>query len=117
MRAYRHLLGMLLIIFITVQCSSDDGNEDVLPPVSGPIADFGSNTTTIRAGTSVQFVNRSTNATSFEWTFEGGTPATSTEVEPFISYAATGTFSVSLTATNDDGTNTMNKENFITVVD
>ncbi|MBT8264544.1 MAG: hypothetical protein KJN75_04335, partial [Muriicola sp.] len=79
MKAYRHLFGLLLIIFLTVQCSSDDGNEDNLPPVAGPIADFASNTTTIRAGTGVQFVNRSTNGTSFEWSFEGGTPATSTE--------------------------------------
>ena len=118
MKAYLNLLGMLLIICTTVQCSSDDStNENIPPAVSSPIADFASNTTTIRVGTSVQFVNRSTNATSFEWSFAGGTPATSTEVEPFIAYNALGTYSVSLTAINADGTNTLNKENFINVVE
>ena len=117
MKTYLNLLGILLIICTTVQCSSDDSTNENLPPVSSPIADFASNTTTIRVGTSVQFVNRSTNATSFEWSFTGGTPATSTEVEPFIAYNAVGTYSVSLTAINADGTNTLNKENFINVVE
>jgi len=117
MKVYRNLLGMLLIIFISVQCGSDDSPNENLPPVANPIADFDSNTTTIRAGTSVQFVNRSTNGTSFEWSFPGGTPDTSTEVEPFIRYDMVGTYSVSLTAINDDGTNTLTKENFINVVE
>ena len=118
MKSYRSLLGILLIIFTTIQCSSDDSSgDDLLPPVVNPIADFASNTTTIRVGTGVQFVNRSTNGTSFEWSFDGGTPATSTEVEPFIVYNNLGTYSVSLTAINADGTNTLNKENFINVVE
>jgi len=116
MKTYRNLLGMLLIIFISVQCGSDDSTNEDLPIGANPIADFDSNTTTIRASTSVQFVNISTNGTSFEWSFPGGTPDTSTEVEPFIGYDTVGTYSVSLTAINENGTNTITKENYINVV-
>ena len=70
---------------MTIQCSSDDGDNDpIMQATSPPIADFDALSTTIRIGTRVQFVNGSTNATSFQWTFPGGTPATSTELEPFI---------------------------------
>ena len=46
---------------------------------------------------------------SWEWRFEGGTPATSTERNPSVIYDAPGRFDVSLTVTDADGqTNTKN---------
>jgi PKD repeat protein len=118
MRTVKKIFVLLILAGLAANCSKDNSSDSPTPPaVSNPIADFASNTTTIRAGTSVQFVNGSTNATSFEWSFPGGTPETSTEVEPFIKYNTAGTYSVSLKAINAEGTNTLNKENFINVVE
>lgn len=44
--------------------------------------------------------------TSWSWTFEGGSPATSSLEEPTVSWSSTGTYTVSLTATNAFGSDT-----------
>ena len=118
MKTFKILFGLLFIALVTIQCSSDEGDDNpMMQATSPPIADFNALSTTIRIGTRVQFVNGSTNATSFQWTFPGGTPATSMELEPLIRYDAVGTYDVSLTAINSDGENTLTRENFIIVVD
>lgn len=116
MKTTKKLFSLILLAFLTVQCSNDEG-DDTNTVGSPPVADFDALATTIRAGTRVQFVNGSTNATSFEWTFEGGTPGTSIEVEPSIEYQVAGTYDVTLTAINSEAENTLLLENFITVVD
>jgi PKD repeat protein len=81
-----------------------------------PIAEFTANTTSITEGGSVQFTDQSTNnPTSWAWTFTGGTPATSAAQNPSVTYSTAGTYTVSLTATNSAGSNTMTKTNYITV--
>jgi PKD repeat protein len=55
----------------------------------------------------VQFNNQSSaNATSFAWTFPGGTPASSTETSPTVTWTQPGTYTVTLVATNAGGSNT-----------
>lgn len=41
-----------------------------------------------------------------QWVFEGGIPATSTDPDPLVFYTTSGTFDVTLTATNPLGTDT-----------
>ncbi len=81
-----------------------------------PIADFQADHTVIPTGHFVNFYSLSFGPpTTYEWTFEGGTPASSNEMNPAnIVYATEGTFDVSLTVTNDLGSNTMTKEDYIT---
>lgn len=68
-------------------------------------------------GTSVTFTNQSLfSPTTYQWSFPGGTPATSTSVSPSITYQTPGTYSVTLTATNAQGTDTFTQENYITVL-
>lgn len=117
MKPTKTLFSLILILLLHVQCSDDDGNDNMMQATSPPIADFDALATTIRIGTRVQFVNGSTNATTFLWSFPGGTPSSSTELEPFIQYEAVGTYDVSLTAINSEGENIRTRENFITVVD
>lgn len=83
-----------------------------------PVANFKANKTSVCVGTPVIYSNLSqVGATgSVSWTFEGGNPATSTSTAPSVTYATPGTYSVSLTATNPDGTNTLNRTSYITVV-
>ena len=67
-------------------------------------------------GTCTDFNNLSLNATSFLWTFAGANPSTSTDVSPTnICYNTPGTYTVSLIATNANGSDTLTLNNFITV--
>lgn len=82
-----------------------------------PVADFSANFTAISAGGSVVFTNQSTyNPTSWSWTFTGGTPASfNGQNPPSITYNTPGTYPVSLTVTNANGTDTETKAGYIVV--
>ena len=81
-----------------------------------PVADFSANVTTIEAGQSVTFTDLSTNEpTSWNWTFAGGSPASSTVQTPTVTYNTPGVYEVSLTAANTAGSNTKTVSAFITV--
>ncbi len=51
----------------------------------------------------VNFTDNGTDATSWSWTFEGGTPATSDQQNPVVTYDAGGVYSVSLLVTTGSG--------------
>lgn len=63
----------------------------------------------------VDFVDKTKNyPTSWEWTFDGGIPANSTAQNPQgISYDASGSFDVTLTATNTAGTQPKTVSGFV----
>jgi PKD repeat protein len=83
-----------------------------------PLADLTSSKTTICSGSSITYTDMSQygGTGSIAWVFEGGSPATSTAVSPVVTYNTPGTYSVSLTATNAYGSNTLSKVSYITVV-
>lgn len=81
-----------------------------------PVADFSASATTITEGQTVTFTSTSSNnPTSLSWSFDGGSPSTSTEASPVVTYNTAGTYQVSLTATNAYGQDTETKTNYITV--
>lgn len=82
-----------------------------------PVADFYANKKGVCVGNSTTFFDNSEVGASgtYSWTFQGGTPATSTATSQAVTYSAPGTYSVSLTVTNPNGTNTANKVSYITV--
>ncbi|MBI2270734.1 MAG: PKD domain-containing protein [Bacteroidetes bacterium] len=81
-----------------------------------PVADFSANKTKICIGDTVKFTDQSTRQpTSWLWSFSGGTPSTSTLQNPSVKYNSSGTYSVSLTATNSSGSATQSFNNYITV--
>jgi len=83
-----------------------------------PIADFTATPTTIYAGETVSFTDMSTNnPTSWNWSFSGGTPTSSTTQNPQVVYNSPGTYNVSLTVSNAFGTDTKTKIKYITVLD
>lgn len=55
--------------------------------------------------------------TSWTWTFEGGTPATSEKENPTVIYETPGSYDVTLTASNAYGTSTVTKKDYIIVGD
>ncbi|MBI9055631.1 MAG: T9SS type A sorting domain-containing protein [Bacteroidales bacterium] len=93
-----------------------DGPAGAVPTV--PVANFSASSTTVSESGSVNFTSTSTGSpTSYSWTFEGGTPATSTAQNPTVTYSTIGTYNVSLTVTNSEGNDTETKTDYITVQD
>jgi PKD repeat protein len=88
------------------------------PPVAcAPIADFYSDGQRICAGSSVTFSDESFNGSpnSWNWTFTGGTPSSSTVQNPTVTYANPGVYTVTMTASNAAGSDAVTKTSFITV--
>ena len=83
---------------------------------SAPVASFTADNVNICVGQSVQFTSTSTGApTSYSWTFQGGTPGTSTTQNPSVTFNTAGTYTVSLTVSNANGNNTATQTGYITV--
>jgi uncharacterized repeat protein (TIGR01451 family) len=80
-----------------------------------PVAAF-SATTSLCPTDCINFTNNSLNATSWQWSFAGASPSTSTDQNPVgICYAAAGAFEVSLIATDGITSNTLTLPNYIVV--
>jgi len=97
---------------------SDGASMDVIAscPITPPVSNFTGTPTALCVGSSVTFTDTSTAAPSvWNWSFPGGTPATSTEQHPTVVYNTAGTFSVTLVATNFNGSSTKTLPNYITV--
>jgi PKD repeat protein len=89
-------------------------NGTVLNP---PFADFSSNESVICQGSTVSFNNLSTgNPTSYSWSFPGGTPSTSTEINPTVTYNSAGTFDVTLSVSNSNGSDSYTSVNHVQVL-
>lgn len=93
------------------------GINVIPPPTCIPAADFSSDERTICAGDQIQFTDASWRAgvTAFNWTFPGGTPATSTDANPLITYNTPGYYNVKLRVSNSAGADSMIFENMIFV--
>ncbi len=98
-------------------CSSSTTGQITVYEAIPPEADFSASETLVSIGGSVNFTDLSTNMpTSWQWTFEGGTPATSTEQNPTVTYNEPGEYTVTLVATNPFGFDEETKTAYISVV-
>ena len=86
---------------------------------STPMANFTSDQTNIPIGCSVNFTDLSNGVPfSWQWSFPGGTPATSHQRNPAgITYNTPGKYDVQLIVTNDAGADTLIMPQFIQVSD
>ncbi|MDD1694739.1 MAG: PKD domain-containing protein [Methanoregula sp.] len=86
-----------------------------LPAVAGattPVASFTSNITSGSVPASVQFIDTSSYIpTSWVWSFGDG--GTSSEQDPIHTYSSAGSYTVTLTTTNADGSNTITRSKYI----
>ena len=82
-----------------------------------PVVDFSPEAHHICVGDSTRFLSGTDNADTltYSWSFPGGTPSSSTLEAPYVSYAAPGLYSASLTVTSPGGTDTLTKTDVITV--
>jgi PKD repeat protein len=108
--AFKNLSGYGNRLFV------DNINLSGVNGASPPVASFTASPTAVCTGQTVTFTNTSTGSpTSYAWTFPGGTPASSTAANPTVTYAAAGTYDVTLIATNAAGSDTETQTAYITV--
>jgi len=89
-----------------------------IPKYCRPDADFNSDKTRIFENESVQFMDQSYgDPESWNWTFQGGSPTSSSDKNPRINYTTAGTYPVSLTIRNRHSTDTEDKSSFIVVIE
>ncbi|MFN0275423.1 MAG: choice-of-anchor B family protein [Chitinophagales bacterium] len=90
----------------------------IVDETAAPVAAFEADNVSGCEPFSVHYTDMSDNApTSWAWTFEGGTPASSTSANPTIEYTTPGTYDVSLIATNSLGSNSISMPDYITIYD
>jgi PKD repeat protein len=93
-------------------------DEDMANPIiCSPIANFCENRRMACADASISYTDASYNSQTYTraWEFEGGTPATSTAATQSVTYANPGIFNVKLTASNDIGSNSREKNDYVTI--
>jgi PKD repeat protein len=96
--------------------SNDTETKTGYITVSNLTADFSGSPTNVTVGNTVNFTdNTSCNPTSWNWSFPGGTPSSSTAQNPVVTYNTLGNYSVTLVASNGASNDTEAKTNYITV--
>lgn len=90
-------------------------------PECPPTADFKSNLSRVCAGVVVTFTQLAYNVTDqdliqYSWTFEGGTPATSTEKVQQVTFTEPGQHSVKLVVQNSAGKDSITRVGIVTVL-
>ncbi|HEX5111966.1 MAG TPA: PKD domain-containing protein [Saprospiraceae bacterium] len=104
---------------VTLTVSNECGSintQQTINVIGAPVAEFIADVEDGCPVLVVHFTNTSAgNPTSFNWTFQGGSPATSTQPNPTVTYNSPGSFDVSLTVTNTSGSNSVTYDNFIEV--
>ncbi len=112
---YSRAGNFAITLFVTNGTNSDTKtvNVNVMDVAS---ADFAADNTTISAGESVTFTNLSVNASTYYWTFTGGNPSTSTDVNPTVTYETAGTYPVTLFAAGENSSDSETKTAYITVL-
>lgn len=80
-----------------------------------PTAAFGVTTNVICATRNVTFTDQSSGAQSRMWYFPGGTPSTSTALNPVVTYYTPGLFPVALRISNPNGYDSIYKVDYMLV--
>lgn len=108
---------------VTLTITDDNGTDDVTYQIlvnscsTPPTAAFSADTMLVCKNDCISFTDLSTgNPTSWSWTFDGAEPAFSNQQNPTnICFDSVGVFDITLTVTNDSGTDQI--INSITVLD
>ena len=95
----------------------DYGEDEAIDGFKIKQANTGDDATiSIKEGESVHFIDMSAgNITSWNWTFEGGNPASSNEQNPVVTYDKAGSYTVTLTVSDGNTTSTATREAYVNV--
>lgn len=102
-------IPFLSILVLLAACSEEESMNAVN-------ADFSASVTSVEEGVEVSFSDQSTgDPVAWNWVFDGGTPATSTEQNPVVKYADAGIYDVTLIVENTETSDTETKTDYISV--
>lgn len=92
--------------------------EDYVVNIGASVnANFTASVTSLCETSQVQFTDNSTGgASSWSWTFPGGSPAASTEQNPLVTYNTAGTYDVTLEVSNGTASHSTTKPAYIHVM-
>ncbi len=108
--------GTYTIVLTAINDCGMTTSTQTVEVVTAPSAAFVADSIQGCAPLTVTFTNQSSaNATSWSWNFPGGTPATSTDQNPVVTYATSGTYDVTLTTMNDAGSDVSTQSNYIII--
>ena len=104
---------------VSLTATNEEGSdtateEDYISVFSAPVASFTGSPSSGTAPLTVQFTDTSTGSPS-SWRWDFGDGGSSTDQDPVYTYSYPGTYSVTLTAMNDEGSNTSTGEDYVTV--
>lgn len=104
-------------LWTTTNLNATGTNDPYGSVVCAPIADFTYDKEYICEQASVTFADNSYNATptSWNWTFNGGSPSSSNASNPTITYNTAGVYSVTHQPSTSAGSDNITKTNIITV--
>lgn len=103
---------------VTNECGDVQFTQSVEIVGSPPAAQFTTESTKGCSPFTVQFNDASIGSPiSWSWTFEGGSPTTSTDQNPVVTYATPGVYTVVLEASNLFGSDMLTLVDYITVQD
>lgn len=101
----------------TNACGTTSYSADVTISAVAPTAAFSTGAAQGCSPLQVQFTDLSANApTAWSWSFPGGTPATSTQQNPLVTYATPGVYGATLIASNSAGMSEAAQAGIITVL-
>ena len=96
-------------------------NDGYVGGTCAPVVAFESSTATVCEGGSVDFMDYSYNANlaatgvTYNWQFAGGTPATSGQPNPTVTYNSSGVYAVTLTIGTAGGSGTLTRAGLVQV--
>jgi PKD repeat protein len=119
-----HVYDSIATYTVTLKAGNSSGDStlmktnymQVTEAPMAPMADFKADTTYVETGYSIQFSDSSKNAVT-AWAWDFGDLTGATEQNPSYTYPAEGVYTVRLVVTGPGGIDTIEKENYITVVD
>ncbi|MFN0174442.1 MAG: DUF4832 domain-containing protein [Saprospiraceae bacterium] len=94
-------------------CNGETCFQPSIP--SAPNADFLADVQSGCTPLTVTFSNQTSSCWHYQWSFPGGSPATSTEPNPSVVYQTSGTYDVNLTVTSPGGTSSVSKNGYVAV--
>lgn len=116
--SFTNSILVIVAVFFLIGCSSSDDNPPINLPTQRPTAVMSFNTNTLFAGSNVVFTDNSDQGSSpiisWNWTFTGATPSTSSQQNPTVVFNGIGQFSASLTVTTNNGSDSVS-ESFVVI--
>lgn len=101
---------------LPITLSAVNNGTAIIGSYARPVAAFSANTTTGNVPLTVLLTDQSTGSpTSWAWDFDNDGGIDSRDQNPLVTYTTSGTFTVSLNATNDAGSDTLVKPDYISV--